>query len=129
MSSFCCGIDADHPARRTVELGEDRLHRDHVSFWPSRSYSISIGLPPLFLVISWNLICEWIGCAVDRDQQVALLQPGLFGGHAGLHGAQLHLAPLSPSRRSPCRNARSSVGVTTVSKRLPSRSIVRCMGR
>ncbi len=35
--------------------------------------------------------------AVDRDQQVALLEAGLLGGHAGFDGAELNLAALIPT--------------------------------
>ncbi len=35
--------------------------------------------------------------AVDGNQEIALLEPGLLGGHAGFDGAQLDLAALIPA--------------------------------
>ena len=57
MRSFCCGITPI-----IQRAGPSTLENTGCTVttcdWPSRWYSISTGLPPLFFVISWNLICE-----------------------------------------------------------------------
>src|ERR1035437_4083065 len=87
---------ADHPARGAIHVGEYRLYGDHVRLAVPLVFDLD-GLTAAVLCNLLELDLRVNRLAVDRQQQIALLEPCLLGRHAGFDGAQLDLAALIPA--------------------------------
>src|ERR1035437_9348684 len=87
---------ADHPSRRHIHAGKYRRYRDHMRL----AVPLVLDLDGLAAAVLRNLLeldLRVNRLAVDRHQQIALLEPCLVGRHAGFDTAQLDLAALVPA--------------------------------
>ena len=150
LRAFSCtdsrsGVGQRKARSDDVQLGLDDRRRSPSGPGRRRVLQTGCTVTCMGLPLRWNSISHGLAAAaaddfmeahrgVDRmasgaEDQIALLQPDLLGGHAGGDRAQLHFALFGPARACPTPERSSSTGVTVVSKSLPLRSMVKCMGR
>ena len=126
--NFCWGITPIITTRAVHRFAKDRRDRDVMFLAVALELDFDRAAAAV-LGDSWNLICGVHRLAVDRDNDIALFEPRFFGGKPGFDFDRAESAPRSSQPAIPDADRSFRMGVTVVSKRLPLRSMVRCIVR